>query len=60
MTSHTNTTKSHISWAYHAIMIPLSVHSLGGGHNKVHCVAFATISNALRMYKLLATPPDTT
>lgn len=26
----------------------------------MHCVAFATISSALRIYKLLATPPDTT
>lgn len=53
------THKSHLV-AYHAIMMPLSVHSLGGGHSKVHCVAFATISSALRIYKLLATPPDTT
>ena len=46
--------------AYHAIIMPLSVHSLGGGHNKVHCVAFVTISRAFRIYKLLATTPDTT
>lgn len=46
--------------AYHAIITPLSEHSLGGGLSEVHCVAFATISRALRMYELLATPPDTT
>lgn len=46
--------------ANQAIITPLSVQNLAGGQIRCSPVVSAMIAKALRMYRLLATPPDST
>jgi hypothetical protein len=45
---------------FHAIIIPLSVQSLGGGTTNLKFILSHTRFRCFRMNILLATPPDTT
>lgn len=48
------------STPFHAIITPLSVHNLAGGQSSWSPVVSAMMLSALRMYWLLATPPEST
>lgn len=47
-------------FSHHAIIMPLSVQSLGGGQFSDNPFASVTICKTFMMYSLLATPPETT
>ena len=50
----------HFSIPFQAIMIPLSVHSFGGGQTRVQPISAQIMLRYLRKQSLHATPPDTT
>lgn len=50
----------YFSTPFHAIIMPLSEQSLGGGLTNLNSVSWQTLLRALAIKLLQATPPDTT